>query len=506
MLQKDEIKGIIENDLSSKKKKRARKAQLYYEGRHDILDYRIFYYNSDGDLVEDTTRSNVKIPHPFFMELVDQAVQYILSGSKEGIVKSDIPELQAEMDDYFNNSEDFKAEFAETITGCLTKGFDYMYCYKNEQDRLAFMHADCLGVIEVKARYASDNREHVIYWYMDSVDIKGKQVKRIMDWDSENVFYYFQDENGNIEPDNRFKGKNVKPHVIYYKEGDDKTCYYENLGFVPFFRLDNNIKQYSDLRPVKPLIDDYDIMASSLSNNLIDFDFPIYVVRGFEGASLDELQQNLKTKKTIGTDEDTNSGVDIKTIDIPYEARKIKLELDEKNIYRFGFGLNTQGLKDTSATTNIAIKAAYSLLDLKKSKLEIRLMQFLRKLLNVVIDEINSVQGTDYSTSDVYFTFNPEIMSNAQENAQIKLIEAQEQQARITTLLNVSARLDDETLMQAICKELDIDYEKIRSKLPRNEEEDTSNAQCLLDSLDNIDTESGDLIEQKTKRGSKNLS
>lgn len=53
------------------------------------------------------------------------------------------------------------------------------------------------------------------------------------------------------------------------------------------------------------------------------------------------------------------------TVDVPYEARKVKLELDEKNIYRFGMGLNLSGLKDTSATTNIAIKAAYSLLDLR---------------------------------------------------------------------------------------------------------------------------------------------
>ncbi len=73
--------------------------------------------------------------------------------------------------------------------------------------------------------------------------------------------------------------------------------------------------------------------------------------------------------------------IDVKTVDIPYQARQAKLELDEKNIYRFGMGLNTSGLKDTNATTNIAIKAAYSLLDLKCSKLEIRLKQFLRKLL-----------------------------------------------------------------------------------------------------------------------------
>ena len=174
----------------------------------------------------------------------------------------------------------------------------------------------------------------------------------------------------------------------------------------------------------------------------------------------------------IGVGEDGD--VDVKTVDIPYQARQAKLELDEKNIYRFGMGLNTSGLKDTNATTNIAIKAAYSLLDLKCSKLEIRLKQFLRKLLKPVLDEINEHNKTDYQMKDVYFNFKREVMSNAQENAQIKLTEAQEQSVRINTLLNLAAQLDNETLMQNICEVLDIDYEEIKDRLPDLENADES--------------------------------
>ena len=80
MLSVEEIKNFIQDDASSDKKRFARKGQAYYEGDHDIKQYRLFYYNADGNLIEDKTRSNVKIPHPFFTELVDQAVQYMLSG------------------------------------------------------------------------------------------------------------------------------------------------------------------------------------------------------------------------------------------------------------------------------------------------------------------------------------------------------------------------------------------------------------------------------------------
>lgn len=222
-------------------------------------------------------------------------------------------------------------------------------------------------------------------------------------------------------------------------------------------------------------------MASSLSNNLIDFDTPIHVVKGFEGDNLDELQQNLKTKKIVGVG--SEGGIEVHTIDVPYAAREAKLALDEKNIYRFGMGLNLSGLKDTSATTNIAIKAAYSLLDLRCKHLERNIKRFLRKIVTVVIGEINEKEGTDYQISDVYFKFTHEVMSNEQENIQNELTEAQKKQIEINILLNLANVFDQETIIQAICEILDIDYEEIKDKLPDDESEETGQAQQLLDSV-----------------------
>ena len=489
MLSIEEIKQFITDDSTSEKKAFARKSQAYYEGDHDIKQYRLFYYNADGELVEDKTRSNIKIPHPFFTELVDQAVQYILSG-KDGFIRSDKPELQAELDSYFNDNEDFTAELSEVITGCQAKGFEYMYAYKNENDRLSFMCADSIGVVEVRDKDTDDGCAYVIYWYIDRIDKGNKKIKRIQVWDAETVYYYVQSDDGEIKKDDAEK-INPKPHTLYKKEGDT-AIYYKGFGFIPFFRLDNNKKQFSSLKTVKDLIDDYDLMASSLSNNLVDFDTPIHVVKGFQGDNLDELQTNLKTKKIIGVDED--GGVEVKTVDVPYQAREAKLNLDEKNIYRFGMGLNTAGLKDTAATTNIAIKAAYSLLDLKCSKLEIRLKQFLRKIIKVVIAEINDLNGTDYQMNDVYIDFEHEIMSNAQENAQIKLTEAQAKQAEINTLLSLAAQLDNETLMQLICDQLDIDYDGIKDKLP-DPDEAYKAAQDAQNALNGVLTE-GDAVNE----------
>ena len=82
MLTIEEIRLFIDEDLASQRKLQARTGMRYYDAEHDIKDCRLFFYNSDGQLVEDTTRANVKIPHPFFTELVEQAAQYILSGDE----------------------------------------------------------------------------------------------------------------------------------------------------------------------------------------------------------------------------------------------------------------------------------------------------------------------------------------------------------------------------------------------------------------------------------------
>lgn len=491
MLTVQEIKTLIDNDASSKRKQLARVGQRYYEADHDIKDFRIFFFDADGKLKEDKTKSNIKICHPFFTENVDQTVQYLLSG-EGGFVKSDDPKLQAELDAYFNENEDFVTELTDVLTGAVAKGFENMYAYKNAEDRTAFSCADSLGVVEVKAKETADKCEYVIFHYIDNISKDGKKVRRIQVWDDKQTTFFCQVDDGQITKDADEK-INPRPHIIWKNEGDEDT-YFEGYGFIPFFRFDNNKKQFSGLKPIKALIDDYDLMSCGLSNNIQDTNEALYVVKGFSGNNLDELMVNIKTKKHIGVDED--GGVDIRTIDIPYNARQVKLELDEKNIYRFGMALNTAGLKDTNATTNLAIQTAYSLLDLKCNKLKNRLKQFMRKLLKVVLKEINDREGTDYQQKNVYFVFEKDIPTNAKENAEVELTEAQRKQTEIGTLLNIASYLDNETLMKQICEQLDIDYNEIKDKLPDQDEGDPYQVQTALDAIQpEDDPVGGDVIE-----------
>jgi len=486
LLSVDEIKRFIENDLSSEKKRYAKTAVRYYEAEHDIKDYRMFYVDANGNVKEDKYRSNIRISHPFFTEIVDQLVQYELS-SEEGFLHSDIPELQQELDAYFNENEEFRAEFEEMVTGAIIKGTDTMYAYKNKEGKTAFQYADSLGVVEVNENEAADNCKYLIFWYVDRVGKDNKKIKRIQVWDESQTYFYCQVDNDEIVPDST-QETNPRPHIIYQKDGED-CIYYDGFGYIPFFRMDYNRKQISALKPIKDIIDSYDLMNAGLANNIQDTNEALYVVKGFEGDNLDELMMNIKTKRHIGTAE--GGDVEIRTLDIPYEARKTKMEIDEKNIFRMGMAVNTEGLKDTNATVSVAIKSAYTLLEMKANKLETQIKLFIRRLLKIVLDEINEANGTDYQQKDVYFKFERQIPTNALENAQIELTEAQKRQTEINTLLNIQGQLDNETLMQLICEQLDIDYDDIKDKLPDPEADELAQVEAALQSA----PVEGDVIE-----------
>lgn len=468
MLTVEQIATLIENDETSDRKRLARMGSRYYEGLHDIRDYRLFYYDAEGKLTEDRTRSNIKISHPFFTELVDQQVQYMLSGG-ESFAKTDDQKLQDELDAYFG--DDFTAELYDTLTDCVSKGFGYMYAYKGADDRTRFQYAESLGVVEVRARETDDDTEYVIYWYIDRINRERQAIKRIQVWDAEKCTYYKQVEDGAIELDED-EEINPRPHTVY-TDGEDGALYYEGFGFIPFFRIDNNRKQVSGLKPVKELIDDYDLMSCGLSNNIQDTAEALYVVSGFQGNDLGELIENIKVKKHIGVDD--NGSVDIKTVDIPYQARQAKLELDEKNIYRFGMGFNSAQLGDGNVT-NVVIKSRYALLDLKCNKLEIRLRQFLRRILEVVVAEVNARLGSDYQPGDVRFEFGREVMTNALDNATIEQTEANTQQIRANTLLNVAQALDSETVLRGLCEVLDLDYDEVSGRVAKEAETEEQRA------------------------------
>lgn len=465
MLNIGEIQTLL-NTIDNRKAQ-AKVGRRYYHAAHDIQDYRLFYYDAFGELREDHTRSNIKIAHPFFTELVDQEIQYLLS-NRDRIVTAEDAGLQKEMDRYFNENDRFRAELADACTDAVVCGWGWLYAYVDTDGRLSFQCADSLSVTEADGRYTSDGRDYVLYRYLQRKDIYGHIVYKIMVMDDNQTWMYTQVDSGTITLDaSTADAPNPRPHVLYKKHNSDDT-YFEGLGFLPWFRIDNNREQVSGLQPIKALIDDYDLMSCGLSNNLQDASEYLVVVSGFPGTDMTELMQNLKTKKVIGTAD--GGGVEMKTVTVPYEARKVKLELDKENIYQFGMGFDASQVGDGNVT-NVVIKSRYALLDIKCDKLETHLRQTMGGILDVVLERINQERGTAYTRADVKMDFTRSCITNESDNATIESTEATTAQTKINTLLAAAAQVGIDPVLPQLCNVLELDESEVRKAIEQADSE-----------------------------------
>ncbi|WP_085829087.1 phage portal protein [Clostridium massiliodielmoense] len=453
-----ELKKSIDRDRVSQSKAKAREGIKYYKGEHEILNYRLFYYDNNGVLKEDKYRSNIKIPHLFHTELVDQKVQYLLSNPIEVVTEDQ--ELQEKLKEYIN--EDFQETLQNAIEGASNKGLEYVYAYVDSSNKINFQVADSLSVIPVYDELDHYKLKSIVRYYDTKIQDQNKEViiTKAEVWTDKDVTYYIQDKDSKeFKLDNGIK-PNPRPHITL----EDEKAYYDggSFGYIPFFKLQNNKYEKTDLEPIKALIDDYDLMACSLSNNLQDFQEAIYVVRGYPGDNLDELTLNLKTKKTIGVDE--TGGLDVKTIDIPIAARESKIRLDKESIYKFGMGFDSSQVGDGNVT-NVVIKSRYALLDLKCNKAEIRLRKLIRQLLKAIVDDINRRFNTAYNYMDIDINIIRETMVNENDIANNEKIEAEKQGQLINNILTAATRLDDDTVLKLLCDILELDYEEVKEKI-----------------------------------------
>lgn len=454
------LKEAISKDRMDDSKKQARIAQDYYDYKHDILKHRICYVDENGVLREDTYASNVKIPHPFFTELVDQKVQYLLSNPVE--FETEEEKLRKYLAEYIN--ADLQVVLQDMIQGASIKAHEYLYARTTEDDKMTFNVADSLLMIMVND---DDHELKAIIRYYDRTIAQGKKnitITYAERWTEEDVTYFVSNEKGvfGLDP---AKILNPRPHVIAM--GDDgETILGRTYGTIPFYRLSNNARGRNDLEPVKAIIDDYDLMNAFLSNNLHDFQDAIYVVKGYEGDDLSKLRYNIKAKKAVGVSSDGD--VSVQTVNIPVEARKLKLEIDRENIYKFGMGFDSAQIGDGNIT-NVVIKSRYALLDLKCNKAEARLRAMLSWMLNMIVGDINRRYNTAFNAEDIEVLINRETMVNENDIVTNEMNEATAQKARIEALLAIAPYIGDETTLKIICEEYELDYEEVLERIEQQD-------------------------------------
>ena len=440
-------------------KQLARTGSRYYEGQHDILDASVVTVDEHGKPM-DSLSTNFLIPHPFLQEHVDQKVQYLLANGVQVEVdpNKDLTWLEEELEKYYDS--DFRLHLNELVEGASVKGVEYAYVRVNGKNELKFEISDYLHTDTI----FNDLLEEVavVRNYTRRLHTGGKEitVEYAEVWTAEWVYFFVKtpDDRG-YRLDTSFK-ENPRAHVVAQHVEDDDLILERSYGRIPFYRLTNNRSEASDLKPIKPLIDDYDRIASTMSSVIEDYDRPLYFIYGANKEDLAQFKDRVKQGGVIGVNSPNQQGVDMKHFRVDVAARKEKLSLNKELIYKFGMAFDSSQVGDGN-TTNVVVRSRYSLLDLKCNKIEPRILAYLRWTLEVVAEDIQRKSGRTFDLDDVSFTLERNVIFNETDSKRQENLDASTKALKIQTALATLNVIDDESVIKLICDALDLDSDEV---------------------------------------------
>jgi len=355
------IKLIIE-----KKKVEYKGRRYYYYKPEKIQAYQEYY--DKGQIKTRQIENTQEVYTNWFKVLVNQKIDYSLS--KPVTVKPNIP-TEFNIEDIVD----------KVSLNASMDSIGWIQIYINRQNKLDWIIRNDSQTISVYDEYKK-YIEKVIYFWEDEELNKDKQesekIYNVQVWDNVQVTEFSIKDNklyGTVSTKNHYL------EVIKYRDVEEEINP-KSFGFVPFIPLYNNKNHESDLEGIDILLDCYNEISTGFINNVRKFQEMVMKLVGYGGQDLEEFVEQLKKYKVIPVDE--NGDFDYVKVDIPVEARKVLMEIIQKNIFILGRGIDPAMDFGGSNITNVLIKSKYANLDMKCSDMEKQIRLFYKQLIMVI--------------------------------------------------------------------------------------------------------------------------
>lgn len=455
------IKDLIKEDVVSETKTNMHYGILYYKSKNYNINNRNFSTFLNGKNIEDEWRSNNKVANGFLKTLIDQKVNYCLA---KPIVINNIDNITSVID--------LNKLIRKMSKEASKKGVEWAHPYINKDGELKVINISGQEIIPIYDTTFEQEIIQVIRYYTIQVQ-EGTEKKdryKVELWDKEKVTYYMQDQNNNYYFDTT-----IDPNPAYHWQetsiqlGEVQKVEGHGWGKVPFVPLWNNEEHESDLMPVKPHIDLYDIIESDFANNIEDVQDAVIKLINYSGVTenMSEFLEYLKKYKVLPLDADGNA--EYMTMEIPIEARKTMLDILRDNIFQFGQGVDIGKVGDGNIT-NVVIKARYAGLDLKSNDTEARINEFIEELCWFVNEYLKITSKKQDDTSKMKVTYNRSLIINANE-----IIDAATKSKGIISDRTIVANHPWVSDPDEELKQMDADKEKSMSMLNLDNPNDNNN-------------------------------
>ncbi|MFD2613553.1 phage portal protein [Paenibacillus gansuensis] len=398
------IEQEIKDWLTSSQRSQMLAGERYYKGDTDILQRVRTVVGEGGKLEPAKNLADNRLVHQFIRKLTDQKVGYLLS--KPIAIQTDNAKYQELLGDLFDKNT---LRLLKNIgKEAINKGKAWVQVYYNPSGQLAFKKIPSEEIIPLWVDSAHTELQAVIRTY-DVTGYEGttkKNLTKVEYWDTQGVKKY-ELVDGKLTPD--MDQESSQSHFSAIVDGVEQAYNWER---VPFICFKYNDEELPLIQFLKSLVDDYDKRKSDNSNNLEDLPNSIFVIKGYDGTEAGELRKNLSTYRLIKVDGEGNSGVDTISLEIDTEAYKTHMEMNRKDIYEFGRGVDTSAKEFSSNASGVALRSLYNDLDMDANTLETEFQASLEQLCWFIdMHLINSGQG-DYTKEPVEFLFNRDILIN----------------------------------------------------------------------------------------------
>lgn len=404
--QEDFLVQSIQEYQDSKIFKDMKVGKRYFFNDNDICHREKYYIDRQGQPVMCQLLTNSKLSHPFMRKLVKQKINYLLS--KDFTIQGDESYIEL-LNKYFDDK--FKLTLTNTGRESIINGIAWLQVYYNEQGELKFKLIPSEEIIPFWHDSEHTELDAIIRIY----EIEEYEVDKIEKKIYEIIEYYTKEglwkyrrlkAGGNIFPISSIEGEGH--FKVVDNEGNEKSAVWNR---VPFIAFKYNAEEVSLLNWIKPLVDDYDINTSDVSNNLQDIPNAIKVVEGYEDNNKEEFTKNLNFFRTIFVGE----GGKVSVLETPTNVDEVDLHLTRlrKDIFEFGGGVDTVN-KELRDVSGVALRFQYADLDMDCSEMAQQYKYSLRQLQWFINEDLKS-KGISYDDSNSNFLFNTAVILNETE-------------------------------------------------------------------------------------------
>lgn len=367
---------IVGNGKNSPQKKDIETAERYFDGHPDIENKKRVYYDKDRTEHDNPSANNAKIKSNFLRQLVQQKQDY---GFAKTFVLKLSTEKQSEVDltkdeyglAWKNFCDKVLFKLAYTLAGqSVNGGIAWAYLWIDENGDLQIKDIPAELVYPVWHDRQHTELDRLVYNYLQVkyTSATADTVEYAEYWTKDERFLF-----------NVSSGYSVEP-VLYDSDGNPIYSHMTggtSWGKIPFIALKATDDEKPLLNFIKEHIDSYDKLDSNSIDSLIDDLDPLLVFKGISPNVKDLIEARELAKVTRTVSLDTDGDAHFIQAQTAIQAYLEKLQAIRKDIFKFGYGVDTQDARFGGNPNQLEIKSLYQDLDTYTDGLERQFQNFI---------------------------------------------------------------------------------------------------------------------------------